>query len=176
MRLNLLDIQRINRKITAYQHFFHKSYSGPFIFHICSSLVYNGARFTINQCICNVIHQFRRSPCLSSVWRFPYYYVYLVYFPICRQESKEYQVQKYPPRTSWSNKASLVFVLQASPAFHLPVWPPLALSGAPVSRLCQATSRITAVTVIRVGFLNVSHAVCALCRVIQTKIPHISGK
>lgn len=84
---------------------------------------------------------------------------YIAYFHL--QESKrgqEKEVQKPIPRASCSNQASLVSVHQASPPCQLPVWLPSASSGAPVSRLCPATSLTTAVTVILADLLSVSHA------------------
>lgn len=77
------------------------------------------------------------------------------------KRGQEKEVQKPPPRASCSNRASLVSVLQASLPCQLPVWPPSASSGAPVSRLCPATSLTTAVTVIPADLLSVSHALFA---------------
>ncbi|TMS07203.1 Microtubule-associated tumor suppressor candidate 2 [Larimichthys crocea] len=78
--------------------------------------------------------------------------------PAGEMESKrgqEKEVQKPIPRASCSNQASLVSVHQASPPCQLPVWLPLASSGAPVSPLCPATSLPTAVTVIHADLLSI---------------------
>ena len=86
-------------------------------------------------------------------------HIYLIH--IYLQESKrdqETEVQRPPPRASCSNQASLVSVLRASPPCQLPVWPPSALSGAPASRLCPATSRTKVVRVIPAELLSVSYS------------------
>lgn len=67
--------------------------------------------------------------------------------PLNLQESKGGRAQNQALRVSCSNQASLVSVLQASPARQLPVRAPSASSAAPASRPCPATSLTTAIPV-----------------------------